>query len=93
MKTKKRIKIALIVAASVVALVIIAVVVLNIYENAQMSKIPAMSFEECLQYTTAGGERRIIKEGQAFRFSSEEEHIYRNLTHHPISFTSFFVVC
>ena len=46
-----------------------------------------------LSLEIAGGERRTIKEGQAFRFSSEDEHIYRNLTHHPISFASFFVVC
>ena len=46
-----------------------------------------------LSLEIAGGERCTIREGQAFRFSSEEEHIYRNLTHHPISFASFFVVC
>ncbi|MDY6272948.1 MAG: XRE family transcriptional regulator [Selenomonadaceae bacterium] len=46
-----------------------------------------------LSLEIAGGERCTIREGQAFRFSSEDEHIYRNLTHHPISFASFFVVC
>lgn len=34
-----------------------------------------------------------IKEGQAFRFSSEEEHIYRNRGDIPVSFAAFFVVC
>lgn len=62
-KTKKRRKVALIVAASVVALVILAVVGLNIYASAQMSKIPAMSFEECLQYTTSGSDRAVITVG------------------------------
>ena len=46
-----------------------------------------------LSLETAGGTRTTIREGQAFRFSSEEEHTYRNLTHAPISFASFFVVC
>ena len=33
-----------------------------------------------------------IEAGQSFRFSSEEEHIYRNHGKEKISFTSFFVV-
>ena len=33
-----------------------------------------------------------IEAGQSFRFSSEEEHIYRNHGKERISFASFFVV-
>ena len=44
-------------------------------------------------FTKRGGVSAGPYESLNFRFSSEDEHIYRNLTHHPISFASFFVVC
>ena len=64
MKTKKGAKkIVLIIIASVIAAAALVFVGLILYGKHQMSKIPAMSFEECLNYTTAGSDRAVITVG------------------------------
>lgn len=63
MKIKKRGKIVLIIAACVVVLAVLAVIGLKIYSDTQLMKIPSMSFEECLNYTTKDNENAVITVG------------------------------
>ena len=51
--------------------------------------------EGTLTLELAGGRGKTydVAAGQAFRFSSEEEHTYRNLGGDVVKFTTFFVVC
>lgn len=56
-------KIVLIIIAGVVVAAALVFVGLMLYGQHQMGKIPAMSFEECLNYTTAGSEKAVITVG------------------------------
>ena len=49
--------------------------------------------EGTLSIELAGGKTYDISDGQAFRFSSEEAHTYRNQQNAILKFTTFFVVC
>ena len=60
---KKRSRRVLIIAIIVVAAIALGFVGLMIYGKIQMSKIPAMSFDDCLKYTTAGNDRAVITVG------------------------------
>lgn len=64
MTTKKRArKTVLIVILGAVAAAALVFVGLMLYGQHQMSKIPAMSFEDCLNYTTSGSDRAVITVG------------------------------
>lgn len=63
MKSKKRSRRILIIAIIVVAAVALGFVGFMIYGKIQMGKIPAMSFDDCLKYTTAGNGRAVITVG------------------------------
>lgn len=64
MKTKKGVrKIVLIIIAGVVVAAALVFVGLMLYGKNQMSKIPSMSFEYCLKYTTADSDRAVITVG------------------------------
>lgn len=63
MNKKRARKIVLIAILGVVVAAVLVLVGLTIYGNYQMSKIPAMSFEDCLNYTTAGSENAVITVG------------------------------
>lgn len=58
------------IVVSIIALIMLAVGVFAIYGNYQMSKIPGLSFDECLEYTLEGKDDAyitvgIIKDGAA----------------------------
>lgn len=64
MTTKKRArKTVLIVILGAVAAAALVFVGLMLYGQHQMSKIPAMSFEDCLNYTTSGSDNAVITVG------------------------------
>ena len=63
MNKRRARKIVLIAILGVVVAAALMFVGLMIYGQHQMSKIPAMSFEECLNYTTAASENAVINVG------------------------------
>lgn len=63
MKNRKRLRIIIVAAICVTFCVVLALLGLQQYARHQMNKIPALSFQEALEYTTKGNEEAIITVG------------------------------